>query len=86
MMPIVCLPMLLTGCVESAKPPASTPLPDIPTDIRTCFVGVVEIPPGRLTVGDVEKLWKIDRVRSIAMRRCGTRLIAYYDQLRRSWH
>jgi len=85
MLPIACLLTLLSACDESARPPASTPLPDIPADIRTCFVGVVEIPKGPLTVGDVEQLWKNDRLRAVVMRRCGSRLIAFYDQLRRDW-
>lgn len=61
------------------------PLPDIPADIRACFVGVVEIPAGPLTVGDVERLWKSDRLRAVVMRRCGTRLVLFYDHLRRTW-
>lgn len=78
--------MLLSACVGSGdKPPASAVLPLIPADIRACFVGVVEIPAGRLTVGQVERLWKSDRVRAIAMRRCGARLIKFYDDLKANW-
>lgn len=46
---------------------------------------MVEIPDRALTVGDVERLWKTDRVRVVVMQRCGGRLIALYDQLRRTW-
>lgn len=80
-----CLLMLLGACDESDSPPTSTPLPPLPADIRTCFVGVVDIPARALTIGDVEKLWKTDRVRAVVMQRCGVRLLAFYDDLRRSW-
>ena len=83
-----CLPLLLNACDESDRPPvpASTPLPAVPADIRACFAGAgVDIPRRALTVGDVERLWKQDRLRAVVMQRCGTRLIAFYDQVRRSW-
>lgn len=81
-----CLLMPLVACDESDSPPASTPLPPIPAELRTCLAGAgVEIPDGPLTVGQVERLWKQDRLRIVAMRQCGTRLLAFYDDLRRSW-
>ena len=86
MIPVLALTaMLLTACEEFGSPPATTQLPPIPEDIRTCFVGVVDIPDRALTVGDVERLWKTDRVRSIIMRRCGLRVLTFYDELRANW-
>lgn len=76
--------MLLAGCEPSSKPPTDA-LPDIPPDIRTCFRGVVDIPDRDLTVADVERLWKQERVRASVMARCGKRLIVWIDQLRANW-
>ena len=82
----LCAALLLAGCNEdNVYVPPETKLPPIPADIQRCFVGVVVIPKRALTVGDVERLWKSDRVRSIAMQRCGTRLLAWYTDLRASW-
>lgn len=77
--------LLLAGCDESSSPPASTPLPEIPADIRACFAGVVDVPDRALTYGEVERLWKSDRVRAVVMRRCGLRLVAFYEELRATW-
>jgi hypothetical protein len=79
------LVLLLAACQDGAQVPPNTKLPPLPADLRTCFVGVVEIPKGALTVGQVEALWKQERVRSIAMQRCGKRLIAWVDDLRSGW-
>ena len=77
---------LLAGCEESDKPPPATVLPAIPADIRSCFArsGAV-IPDREMTVGEVETLWKQDRAFGRAMKRCGKRLIAWYDDLRARW-
>lgn len=74
----------LAGCATSASvvPPPAAILPEPPSDLRTCFVGVVDIPVRDLTVADVERLWKQDRVRSAAMQRCGLRLLKWIDELR----
>ena len=86
-LPLALIATLLAGCdpSDSRLPPPGTRLPAIPADIRTCFKGVVEIPDRDLTVGDVEKLWKQDRVRAVVSQRCGTRLVGWYGQLRSKW-
>lgn len=85
--PALVLTLALGGCPDDeGRPPATTKLPEIPADIRACFrESGVAIPDRDLTVGDVERLWKTDRVRLVVMRRCGVRLVAFYDGLRRTW-
>jgi hypothetical protein len=76
--------MPLAACAPSVRavPPE---LPALPPDIRICFVDTVPIPDRPLSVAEVEQLWKNDRARSSAMRRCGRRIVAWYDELRDSW-
>jgi hypothetical protein len=85
--PLVATVAFLAACNESApKPPAHTPLPPIPADIQACLKGAgVKIPDRALTVGEVERLWGQDRLRIVVMRRCGGRLIAWYEELRANW-
>jgi hypothetical protein len=79
--------MLLAGCATSANvAPLKTSLPPVPADIQACFVGVIDIPDRDLTVADVERLWKADRVRSLAQQKCGTRLLAWVADLKANWH
>jgi hypothetical protein len=81
-----CLPMLLAGCATSANiVPPKTSLPPVPADIQACFVGVVDIPDRDLMVADVERLWKADRVRSLAQQKCGKRLLAWVADLKANW-
>jgi hypothetical protein len=81
-----CLPMLLAGCATSANiTPPETNLPPVPADIQACFVGVVDIPDRDLTVADVERLWKADRVRSLAQQKCGRRLLVWIADLKANW-
>jgi hypothetical protein len=76
----------LAGCVESTKPPAHTPLPQIPADLRACFkASGVTIPARALTVGEVERLWGQDRLRIAVLRRCGARTLRWYTDLRANW-
>lgn len=81
---LLCLGLLLAGCARSVEPPPGG-IPDIPPDIRACFRGVVDVPDRDLTVAEVERLWKQDRVRAAASARCGARLIAWVDALRAGW-
>jgi hypothetical protein len=46
---------------------------------------VVDVPDRDLTVGDVERLWSQDRLRAVAMRQCGNRLIEWHEQIRAGW-
>jgi hypothetical protein len=85
-LPLAATVVFLAGCVESSKPPAHTPLPPIPADIQACLKGAgVKIPDRALTVGEVERLWGQDRLRIVVMRRCGGRLVAWYEELRANW-
>lgn len=77
--------MLLAGCVTSGRVTLSTQLPPVPNEFRTCFKGVVAIKDAPLTVGEVEALWKNDRVRAVATDRCGKRLVSWYETLRRTY-
>lgn len=81
---IVCL--FLVGCTDENGPTPTTKLPPVPADLQKCFreSGVV-VSDRDLTVADVESLWKIDRFRIVVMRKCGQRLIAWYDELRVNW-
>jgi hypothetical protein len=60
-------------------------LPPVPADIAACFRGVVDVPDRDLTVGDVERLWSQDRLRAVAMRQCGNRLIEWHESIRKGW-
>jgi hypothetical protein len=78
--------MALTGCVSSSSPPPATLLPPLPTELRSCLKGAgVTIPDRALTVGEVEKLWAKDRLKIVVMRKCGARLVRWYDHLRANW-
>jgi hypothetical protein len=61
-------------------------LPPIPADIQTCLrQSGITLPNRQLTVAEVEKLWKQDRLRIVVMRSCGDRLLAWYAVLRKHW-
>jgi hypothetical protein len=78
--------LALTGCVESNSPPPATPLPPLPTELKSCLKGAgVTIPDRELTVGEVETLWAKDRLRIVIMRKCGVRVVAWYEHLRATW-
>lgn len=75
--------MALAGCeTSSSVKPGS--LPPVPADIQVCFRKSASIIPDRaLSVYDVESLWKQDRIKVVVMAKCGNRLIAWYNGLRR---
>lgn len=87
---VVLAAALLAGC---AKEPPVLPvaaeknrLPDIPAEIRRCFNGALGEPPDRdLTIEEVERAWKADRVRAVVLDRCGDRFVAWFDALRARW-
>jgi hypothetical protein len=43
------------------------------------------VPLGALNAGEIEQLWKNDRVRVVVMQKCGKRFYAWYESLRVSW-
>lgn len=78
--------MLLAGCATSVDPPPPAELPEVPPEIRACLVMEgVEIPERALDAGEVEKFWKGDRRILAALRRCGVRFEAWYEDLRTHW-
>jgi hypothetical protein len=79
--------MLLAACGPSSNSIQPTPsqLPYPPAEFQSCFRGVAGVPDKALNVAEVESLWKNDRVRTVANRRCGTRLLAWYLSLRENW-
>ena len=84
---ILALGLLLAGCDEQypALPP-DTKLPPIPNELRQCLNRAgVKVPHRQLTVGEVERFWKTDRLAIVTMRQCGNRLITWYDALREQW-
>jgi hypothetical protein len=88
MIACVFLATTLSACASSGSiaPPLSIrTLPPVPSDIAACFRGVVDVPDRDLTVGDVERLWSQDRLRAVAMRQCGERLIEWHESIRKDW-
>lgn len=80
----VATALLLAGCDPQGAP--AQELPPLPADIVACLKqSGVEIPKRALTVADVERLWKTDRLRIVVMRNCGARAIAWYGELRARW-
>ncbi|HQS45935.1 MAG TPA: hypothetical protein PK706_05930 [Xanthobacteraceae bacterium] len=43
------------------------------------------MPDRALKAGEVERSWKEDRRVQAAVRRCGLRALAWYDNLRKAW-
>lgn len=84
---LVAIPLLciaLAGCVPGDS--ISGSLPPVPADIQQCFrKSGVTVPNKALSVAEVESLWKMDRVRIVAMRTCGARFLSWYGSLRASW-
>lgn len=79
---VVALAGLLGGCASHV----TGTLPDVPSDIQTCFrQGAVIVPERALSVADVESLWKKDRVRLAVERSCGKRFLSWYGDLQKRW-
>jgi hypothetical protein len=79
---LIALPLVACG-PSSNDSPGKLPYP--PSDLQTCFRGVVGVPDKALSVSEVEALWKIDRVRVVVNQRCGNRLLQWYTKLRANW-
>lgn len=75
---------LLAACEPYADP--TTRLPPLPAGLRACLErSGVDVPDRALTAGEVEKSWKTDRRVQAAVRNCGLRIAAWYEDLRRGW-
>mgnify|MGYP005816515225 CR=1 FL=1 len=87
MLLLACLALPLAACGPFGEPKTDpkVELPYPPADIQTCFRGAANIPNRALSVGEVEALWKQDRVRSVAQAKCGARFLAWYSQLQANW-
>lgn len=70
----------LAGCVTSNEyePRPVTILPDIPSDLKLCRTGPTDFNPQKLSAGEIEKLWKRDRIRLIKVNNCYIRLQEMY--------
>ena len=75
--------MPLAACGPSTEAKVDLPYP--PSDIQVCFRGAASIPDRALSIAEVETLWKQDRIRAVVQARCGTRLLAWYNDLRTNW-
>jgi hypothetical protein len=89
-MPLASMLVLLVALTACAKAPAPTPivvktnLIAIPADLRKCVeTSGVDIPDRALTIAEVERLWKQDRVRIAVLRGCAKRALAFYDAQRK---
>lgn len=85
MMVLAVILASLSGCVTSGN--GVTPSlgnPEIPADIQVCIRNAApsDVPARVLTVNDVEKLWKKDRLQIKVLKQCGTRFITWYEALR----
>jgi hypothetical protein len=85
---LLAVGVLLGGCPghEAAQVVAKNRLPPAPADIVRCFrQGGATIPDQDLTIAEVERLWKSDRLRAAVMQRCGKRFVAWYADLQAQW-
>lgn len=79
-----CLVLSACGPDPGVSPSAS--LPGVPADIQACFrKSLPGLGDRALNVGEIEALWKQDRIRYVVMRRCGVRLLAWYGDLQANW-
>ncbi len=85
-MPLALTVLLLAACGPSDRAAPSAGLPPPPADLRACLARApAEVPERALSVGDVERGWKEDRRIQAAVRGCGQRLAAWYEDLRKGW-
>lgn len=85
---IIAAGLLLAGCDDEQMHnlPPNTRLPPLPVSLRQCLQrSGVAVPHRRLTVGEVERLWRTDRLTIVAMRQCGNRINAFYNTLQKRW-
>ena len=80
---LIVLP--LAACGPSDKGAVSSQLPPVPADIQTCFRAASGGPDKALNAGEIEAMWKNDRVKVAVNARCGARVLAWYESLRVNW-
>ncbi|HQS08734.1 MAG TPA: hypothetical protein PLK13_07925, partial [Xanthobacteraceae bacterium] len=80
------IPLLAWIVLPLAACDPSGDLPPMPSDLRACLSQEgVAVPDRALKAGEVERSWKEDRRVQAAVRRCGLRALAWYDNLRKAW-
>ena len=79
---LIAMPLAACGPSDKATPGQ---LPYAPAELQNCFRDAVGIPDRALTVAEVESLWKQDRVRLAVNRRCGERVLSWYQSLQVNW-
>jgi hypothetical protein len=85
---LICasLALLLAGCAASVSqaPRTTEPpiIPPVPSDVLACRHDPVDLPDRDLDVGEIERLWKIDRDSLVRVSGCFRRLICQYQDLR----
>lgn len=87
---LVLILALLPGCATTLggqKPVVverDRPLPPVPDDIRACFAGVVDLPPGAWSAEVAGKLLAKVRSSEVSKTKCGQRFVEWYEDLARS--
>ena len=85
---LALIALQLGACATSGSgvPLPKSQLPPVPADIQQCLrTSGVAIPDRDLTAGEVEGLWKKDRVKIVVLRTCGNRFMTWYEGLRQTW-
>lgn len=80
---LIALP--LAACGPSDNTSTTTALPSVPADIQACFRAAGNVPDKALNAGEIEALWKSDRVKVAVNARCGARALSWYESLRVNW-
>lgn len=77
----VFLVMTLSGCATSGRF-VEPSYPELPADLRVCFTDTVPAPKaGPMSKADVIKMIAALKLSETTKADCGTRLIAFYDNL-----
>jgi hypothetical protein len=82
----VSLALLLAGCAASVSETARSIdppiIPPVPSDVLACRHDPVDVPDRDLEVGEIERLWKIDRDSLGRVSACYGRLVCQYQDVR----